>query len=35
MLGHEGTVYEVETDLPLEKFPEIDNKYGMVFESPQ
>ncbi len=31
MLGHEGTVYEVETDLPLEKFSEIDNKYGMVF----
>jgi hypothetical protein len=31
MLGHEGTVYEVTTDLPLEKFKEIDNKYGMVF----
>lgn len=30
-LGHEGQVDEVETNLPLEKFKEIDLKYGMKY----
>jgi hypothetical protein len=30
-LGHEGAVYEVITNLPLEKFKEIDSKYGMKY----
>lgn len=32
-LGHEGQVDEVATDLPLEKFKEIDSKYGMKYRS--
>lgn len=31
LLGYEGAVYEVETDLPLDRFSEIDSKYGMKY----
>lgn len=30
-LGHEGQIDEVETDLPLDKFLDIDYKYGMKY----